>query len=165
MGYEHPSCQPVGSTVVDLHAYKTNCRTRQSRTRGFACDLTSKDQIWSHLGWAKGLLLFYLTWYSVGKGVTPKATSRGEQPISRTLGLEGPRVCLSDFIQTSASGWRCSILETPPLEILLSFQQPEKRLRINKKEVGCPSAGCRRAHLLAKGYWGATDSPGYSRTA
>lgn len=95
MGYEHPSCQPVRSTVVDLHAYKkTNCRTRQSHTRGFACDLTSKEQIRSHLGWAKGLLLFYSTWYSVEKGVTPKATSQGEQPISRTLALEGPRSVL-----------------------------------------------------------------------
>ena len=118
----------------------------------------------SRLGWAKDLLLFYSAPSSVGKGATPKATSRGEQPINKTLGLEGPRVWLSHFIQTSASGWRCSILERCPLEILLSFQQPEKRLRINKKEVGCPSAGCRRVHLLAKGYRGATDSPEYPGT-
>jgi len=89
----------------------------------------------------------------------PKATSRGEYLISRTLGLEGPRVWLSCFMQASSSGWRCSILETSPLEILPSSQQPEKRLRINKEEVGCPSVGCRHLHLLGKGYRGATDSP------
>lgn len=120
--------------------------------------------MWSRLGWAKDLLLFYWTQSPAGKGATPKATSWGQQPISRTLGPEEPGVWLSHLIQTSASGWRCSILERPPLEILPSFQQPEKRLRINKKEVGCPSVGCKRVHLLAKGYWGATDSPEYPGT-
>lgn len=142
VGCEHPSRQPYEAQLLICMLARRRTAVHGEAAHGrLLATLQRGEQMWSRLGWAKGLFPSYSTRSPVGKGATPKATSWGEQPISRTLGLEGPGVWLSHLIQTSDSGWRCSPLETPPAEILPSFQPPEKRVRIKEKEVGFSFSG------------------------
>lgn len=93
--------------------------------------------MWSCLGQAKDLLLFYSAQSSEGKEATPKATSQGEQPITRTLELQGPRMGM--LIPARISSGDASL-----------FPAAREEAEANKKEVGCPSMACRHVHLLAK---------------
>lgn len=88
--------------------------------------------MWSCLGQVKDLLLFYSAQSSEGK-----EASQGEQPTTRTLELEGPRMQMLHPAGISSGD--------APL-----FPTAREEAEVNKKKVGCPSMGCRHVHLLAK---------------